>query len=86
MDKRYEPGPGDSEALRNQIEDVRKVLERAVESDAGIPEAHYNMGRFLIYNYDADLAYRALDEARRLFDAARVMTPRRVIRRVDNYP
>lgn len=85
VDKRYEPGPGDSEALRNQIEDVRKVLERAVESDAEIPEAHYNMGRFLIYNYDTDLAYRALDEARRLFDAARVMTPRRVIRRVDNY-
>lgn len=85
VDKRYEPKPGDSAVLQDQIEDLRRVLERAVDTDDSIPEAHYNMGRFMIYNYDPDLAYRALDEARSLFDKAEVMTPRRVLTRVDTY-
>ncbi len=85
VDKRYEPNPGDNEALRERIEDLRAVLERAVKADETIPEAHYNMGRFLIYNYYPDLAYRALDHARGLFEKAPTMTPRRVLTRVDTF-
>jgi tetratricopeptide (TPR) repeat protein len=85
LEKRYEPKPGDSEALRSRIEDVRSLLERAKKADPSIPEAHYNMGRFFVYNYKDREAISSLSEALRRFDAATAMSPRRVIRQVDAY-
>jgi len=85
LGRRYEPRPGDSEGLRGRIEDVRSLLERAVRADPAIPEAHYNMGRFFIYNYRSDLAAQALSEALRLFDLAETMSPRRILTRIDSF-
>jgi len=85
LEKRYEPKPGDSEALRSRIEDVRSLLERGKKADPSIPEAHYNMGRFFVYNYKDREAISSLSEALRRFDAATAMSPRRVIRQVDAY-
>lgn len=85
LEKRYESGSDDNEELRSKIEDVRTILERAVKADESIPEAHYNIGRFFIYNYNPDRASRALSEALRLFDSARGMNPRRVRARLDSF-
>ena len=85
LDKRYEPQSGDSEYLREQIEDVRTLLERAVKADDTSPEAHYNMGKFFIYNYKNELAVTALSESLRLFDNAKTMSPKRVLTRIDAY-
>ena len=83
--KRYEPAPGDNEYLRGKIEDVRLFLERAVKADPSIPEAHYNLGRFMIYNNKPQPAKAALSEALKRFDEARTMSPKRVLAHVDAY-
>jgi tetratricopeptide (TPR) repeat protein len=83
LEKRYNPGPGDSQALIDRIEDVRKLLERAVKADESSPEANYNIGRFFIYNYKNDLAAKALNESLRLFESASTMSPKRIFIRVD---
>jgi len=85
IDKRYNPKPGDSEALRSRIEDVKRLLERALKADRSSPEANYNMGRFLIYNYKYELAAVALEESLRLFEDATTMSPKRVFTHVDAF-
>ncbi len=85
LDKRYSPKPGESEALRAAIEDVRALLERAIKVAESIPEAHYNMGRFFVFNYKNDLASTALSEALRLFETAEPMNPRRLLTRIDAF-
>lgn len=83
VDKRYTPAPGESEYLRDQIEDVRTLLTRAVKADETSPEAHYNMGRFLIYNYQNELAGSALSESLLRFDYVTSMSPKRVLTQID---
>jgi len=85
LDKRYEPVSGDNDNFRNQIEDLHSLLERAVKADAKSPEASYNMGRYLIYNYKNPQAILAFVEALKLFDDARTMTPRRVLSHIDTF-
>jgi tetratricopeptide (TPR) repeat protein len=85
LQKRYEPKAGDSEALRDRIDDLRNFLERAIKADPSIPEAHYNIGRFFIYNYKNDLASSALKAALDRFDHVSTMSPKRVLSHVDAY-
>ncbi len=85
LEKRYLPKPGESEALRAAIEDVRALLERAIKVAGTVPEAHYNMGRFFVFNYKNDLASTALSESLRLFETAEPMNPRRMLTRIDAY-
>lgn len=85
LEKRYNPQPGETDFLRNQIEDVRILLERAIKADDSSPEAHYNMGRFLIYNYKNDSATSALSKSLQRFDEAKTMTGKRVLTHVDAF-
>lgn len=85
LEKRYMPSPGDSQQLIDKIEDVRTLLERAVDSDGTSPEAHYNIGRFYIYNYKNMQAANALTEALKQFEKASSMSPKRVMAHVDAY-
>ncbi len=85
LEKRYNPGPGVSEFMRSKIEDVRVLLDRAVKADESSPEAHYNMGRFFIWNYKNELAIAALGESVRHFDEVSTMSPKRVITRIDAF-
>jgi len=85
VDKRYNPKPGDSAALVNRIEDVLKLLERAAKADPSIPEAHYNLGRYYIYNYRAKPAELSLQRSLSEFSRVRSMSPRRVLVQVDCY-
>lgn len=85
LEKRYNPKPGESDFLRNKIEDVRTLLDRAIKADPSSPEAHYNSGRYFIYNYRSAQATASLERALQAFSSARYMTPRRVLKRVDTY-
>jgi len=83
LEKRYNPKPLDSETLRMQIDDVRMLLEKAVQADKTSPEAYYNLGRFFIYNNKQDGAIENLTEAIKRFKTAAPMTTRRTISHVD---
>ena len=83
LEKRYNPKPLDSEKLRAKIDDVRMLLEKAVQTDKTMPEAYYNLGRFFIYNNKQDGAIENLTEAITLFKTASPMTARRTGNYVD---
>jgi len=83
LEKRYNPKPLDSEKLRSKIDDVRMLLEKAVQTDKTMPEAYYNLGRFFIYNNKQDGAIENLTEAIKLFKTAAPMTARRTGNYVD---
>lgn len=85
LEKRYMPSAGDSDVLRDAIGDLRTILERGVTADPSIPEGHYNMGRFYIFNYKEDLAAVSLNESLRLFPDLKQASPRRVVTNVDAY-
>ena len=85
LEKRYMPSPGDSDALRDAIGDLRVVLEKGVDSDGTIPEGHYNMGRFWLYNYSPSRAAGCLTDAIRLFAGESRLSRRRVVSYVDSY-
>lgn len=83
LEKRYKPKPLDSEKLRAQIDDVRMLLEKAVQSDKSMPEAYYNLGRFFIYNNKQDGAIENLAKSISLFKTMSSMPARRLLRSVD---
>lgn len=83
LEKRYNPKPLDSEKLRTQIDDVRMLLEKAVQADGSIPEAYYNLGRFFIYNNKQDGAIENLAKSISLFKTVSHMPARRLVRHVD---
>ncbi|ULQ59343.1 tetratricopeptide repeat protein [Brucepastera parasyntrophica] len=85
VEKRYMPKAGDSETLRTQITDLRTLLERALQQGRTIPEAHYNMALFWIYNYRNNLAASSLTTALQLFEDARGMSPKRMLTRINAY-
>ena len=85
LEKRYMPSAGDSDILRDAIGDLRTILERGVDSDPSIPEGHYNLGRFYIFNYKNDVASVFLNEALMLFPGLKQVSPRRVVTNVDAY-
>ncbi len=85
LEKRYNPQPGESESLRNQIEDLRALLERALKADQSSPEAHYNLGRFMIYNYKYDQAAVSINAALQRFEEVTTMSPKRVLSRIDAF-
>jgi len=85
LEKRYNPQPGESEFMRSKIEDVRTLLDRALKADDTSPEAHYNMGRFFIWNYKNEPAIMALEESLRNFEQVSTMSPKRVLTRIDAY-
>lgn len=84
LEKRYNPKPLDSETLRNRIDDVRVLLEKAVQADGTVPEAYYNLGRFFIYNRKLDAAVENLTQAIQRFETAAPMTTRRTISYIDS--
>ena len=83
LEKRYNPKPLDSEQLRAKIDDVRMLLEKAVQTGKTVPEAYYNLGRFFIYNNKQDGAIENLTESIKLFKTAAPMTARRTGNYVD---
>ncbi|MGP1529426.1 MAG: periplasmic flagellar collar protein FlcA, partial [Treponema sp.] len=84
LEKRYNPLPLDSEKLRAKIDDVRLLLEKAIQADKSIPEAYYHLGKFFIYNYKPHAAIENLTEAIKQFEAVGPMPPLRTVRYIDS--
>lgn len=60
---RYEPSPHITTAQKNEIDDLREVLERALKLNEADAEANYNLGRFFVYNYKNEEAEYYLKKA-----------------------
>ncbi len=85
LDKLYGELPPKDEYLRSYIEDVRELLERAVESDPSVPEAHYNFARYFLETGNKSSAKELLETAIQRFDEAKTRKPKRIYKHIDSY-
>ncbi len=85
LEKLYMPKADDPEHLIAAIADLRAILERGLAADSSIPEGHYNMGRFWIYNYAPATAAGFLNNAINLFASERQMPAKRILTYVDSF-
>lgn len=86
LDKLYGTMTPQEEYLREYIEDVRALLERAIVADPNIPEAYYNYARYFIYTANSTLAQSQLEKALQVFDTTTVArTKPRILKNVDAY-
>ena len=85
FDKLYGYLPPSEEYLRTHIENVRQLLDMAVESDRTVPEAYYNLARYFVKTDNAMNAEVLLKTAEQLFDSAQERTPKRLQKNIDNY-
>ncbi len=85
MEKLYGELPAKDEFLRNSIEDVRDLLEKAVKAAPEMPESVYNYGRYFVETGNENAAKNILSRALEYFDSATVMTKPRILKHIDTY-
>lgn len=85
MDKLYGPLPPNEEYLRSHIENVRQLLDMAVEADKTVPEAYYNLARYFIQTENQNNAEILLSTSLKLFENAEERKPERIQKNVDAY-
>lgn len=68
LDKRYGKLRLSDEELRIHIENLRELLERAINADSKNPVAQYNMGRYFVETSSPKAAVYYLKEALNLFE------------------
>lgn len=85
LDKLYGYLPPAEEYLRSQIEDVRSLLERAVEADSTFPEANYNLGRYFVQTGNPSAAIQRLEIALDQFNRAEKRKPVRIYKQINTY-
>ncbi|MDR1785484.1 MAG: hypothetical protein LBR23_03350 [Spirochaetaceae bacterium] len=83
LDKLYGPLPPAEEYLRSQIEDLRDLLEKAIQADPSVPEGAYNFGRYFVRANMPTQAKSVLEEALKLFDAAPSQNHRRILKKIN---
>ncbi|MFI3257769.1 MAG: tetratricopeptide repeat protein [Spirochaetales bacterium] len=83
LEKRYGYLPPADEFLRSNIENLRVLLETAIDADPTIPEAHYNLGKYLIYTENFQFAIIVLNNALNAFAAAEKQSHERILRYID---
>ena len=85
LDKAYGWISPADEYLLSSIEDVRDLLERAVEKAPEIPESLYNMGRYFVYTKNNNAAKSWLDSAIKSFINAEYKPRARLLRQINAY-
>lgn len=85
LDKLYAPLSSSDEYLRNYIEDVREMLQRAIDADPANPTAHYNFARYFVNRKNSRLAQLSLEETLKLYDTIKTRTPKDLFRQIDTY-
>ncbi len=85
LEKRYGYLPPSDEYLRGSIEDLRKVLELAIEADETIPEAHYNFARYFVFTDNRAQAIVALNNAITNFELTEKQSHERMLKHVNSY-
>lgn len=83
LDKLYGYLSPSDEYLRTQIENVRQLLEMAIEADSTVPEAHYNLARYFIYTDNEANAQMLLNSAITQFDNSKTRKPKRIQKNID---
>ena len=83
LDKLYGYLSPSDEYLRTQIENVRQLLEMAIEADSTVPEAHYNLARYFIYTGNEENATILLNSAITQFDNSKTRKPKRIQKNID---
>lgn len=85
LDKLYGTLSLAEEYLRSSIEDVRSLLERAVEAAPDVPESIYNLARYFMYTDNRTAARSALETALQVFQAQEEMRAPRMLRYINTY-
>ena len=85
FDKLYGDLPPRDEFLRSEIEDVRLLLERALEADPSVPEAHYNFARYFLESKNFSNAKSFLKSALDLFEMADERKAKRILKQIHSY-
>ena len=85
MEKLFGYLPPADEYLRDSIEDVRDMLEKAVEAAPQVPEATYNLGRYFVEKGNPNAAEAILKASLNLFENAEIKNHRRIIKNIDAY-
>ena len=86
LDKLYGPLPPKDEYLRTRIEDVRNMLDRAVNADPSNPVAFYNLSRYFVQMHDSERAVRMLEHTVKLFEQRSINLRRRdIYKQIDSY-
>lgn len=83
LDKLYGYLSPSDEYLRTQIENVRQLLEMAIEADTTVPEAHYNLARYFIYTDNESNAQLLLNSALTQFENLKTRKPKRIQKNID---
>lgn len=85
LDKLYGPLAPSDEYLRAKIEDVKKLLVRAVQTDGENPSAYYNLGRYYINTNDSANAEKALQQSISFFNKTNVAKKKDYYKNIDSY-
>jgi tetratricopeptide (TPR) repeat protein len=85
LDKLYGYLSPSDEYLRTQIENVRQLLEMAIEADSTVPEAHYNLARYFIHTGNESNAQLLLNSAITQFENSKTRKPKRIQKNIDCY-
>lgn len=85
LNKLYGYLPPSDEYLRTQIENVRQLLERAIEADRTVPEPYYNLARYFRNTSNDDSAKALLENSLPLFEQATTRKPSRIQKNIDAY-
>lgn len=85
LDKRYGKLSVAEEPLRFYIEDLRSLLERALNADLSNPLAHYNMARYFVQTSNPNAAIYYLKNAIQFFDEQNVRNNRDTYKFINSY-
>ena len=85
LDKLYGYLSPSDEYLRTQIENVRQLLEMAIEADSTVPEPHYNLARYFLHTGNEANAELLLNSAITNFENSKTRRPKRIQKNIDCY-
>ncbi len=85
LDKLYGPLAPADEYLRSKIEDVKKMLVRAVKADPSNPIALYNISRYFIHMNNGLNAKSSLIQAINAFDNVKKLKRADIYKNIDSY-
>lgn len=85
LDKLYGTLKPNEVYLRESIEDVRDLLERAIAFSPNSPVAHYNMGRYFVNTDNTANARYELDSALKLFGEMNKRKKSETYKYIDSY-
>ncbi|MBQ3024248.1 MAG: tetratricopeptide repeat protein [Spirochaetaceae bacterium] len=83
LEKLYGPLSPSDEYLRSQIENVRQLLEMAIESDPTVPEPHYNLAKYFVNTGNEANAQLLLNTAITQFENSKTRKPKRIQKNID---